>query len=147
MLGFVGLIWGIIGYKILSAVNPNASPIEAQEFSVNFNPEKQLELDTFSVQTVNRDPFLGTLLSNKKKIKKKKRESSKPDLVWPSIIYQGLVKDKNSNVEQIFIISVNGKQGLLKRNKVFNEVTIIKGNKKELVVKYKGKLKTIELKR
>ncbi len=145
LIGAVLLVWGIIGYRIISAVSPDTTQINEQEFRVNFNPQKQVELDTFSVQTVNRDPFLGTLQSNKKIIKKK-TVISKTDLVWPTVIYQGIMKDKYTSAEQIFIVSVNGKQGLLKKGKAFDDVTIIKGNKKELTVKYKGKLKTIALK-
>ncbi len=125
-------------------MNPNVPKIQEQEFSVNFNPKTTIELDTFSVQTVKRDPFLGTLQSNKNRTKK---GNAKPDFKWPIITYQGVVEDKNSNSGQIFIVSVNGKQSLLKRGKSFSDVFIVKGNKKELIVRYKGKLKTISLKK
>jgi len=143
-LGSVLIVWGIIGYRIFSAINPSTEETREQEFSVNFNPKAITELDTFSVKTVNRDPFLGTLQRNRPQ--RKSTGIVKTDFKWPVITYQGLVKDKNSHSGQIFVINVNGNQSLLKRGKTFSEVTLIKGNKKELTVKYKGKLKTISLK-
>lgn len=144
------LVWGIIGYRIISAVNPDEPQIKAKAFSANFNPKINTTTDSFSIQPVKRDPFLGTLATNKGKLKKRKNTvaaTAKSDFVWPQIVYLGVVKDKHSKAENIYIISVEGNQTLLKKGKAFNEVTITKGNAKRLIVKYKGRLKEILLKK
>ena len=51
-------IWGAIGYQIVSAVNPETSKIVKQDFAISFNPKIETEVDTFSIQMANKDPFL-----------------------------------------------------------------------------------------
>ena len=68
LLVLVVAVWGTIGYKVVSALNPELPEIKQQSFVENINFKIDTKVDTFSVKLVNRDPFLGTLL--KKEVKK-----------------------------------------------------------------------------
>ena len=82
-------IWGVVGYKILSVANPTLPDIAQQNIDANFNPKIRTEIDTFYIKTVNRDPFLGTLLVKKKSVPKNPKP--KTVLVWKPIIYLSLI--------------------------------------------------------
>ncbi|WP_156113409.1 hypothetical protein [Wocania ichthyoenteri] len=133
-------IWGVIGYKILSAVNPTSPEFVEQNLDVSFNPKARKETDTFSIKPVNRDPFLGTLLIKKKTITKNPKH--KTTVVWKPIIYHGNVSNQNGKTK-VFIISIDGQQHLIKPGQVINEVKLIKGNSKSVLLSYKGVRKNI----
>lgn len=59
-------VWGMIGYRIWAGLNPEAPKMVQQDVNINFNPNTGTAIDTFSIQTIARDPFLGTLTTKKK---------------------------------------------------------------------------------
>lgn len=139
-------IWGTIGYKILSAVHPDESNQSIASLDTSFQPKIAAQKDTFSIQQTNRDPFLGTLTKKhvtpiKKQTAKSATNKNTPE---PIITYQGLVKKQNSS-SQIFTLSINNQQYLFNKGQTIDEVTLVKGNAKEVVVRYNGKLKTISI--
>ena len=69
LLILVVAVWATIGYKVVSALNPDVPEVELNNFATNTNFKMDTKIDTFSIHTVNRDPFLGTL--KKKELKKK----------------------------------------------------------------------------
>ena len=140
LIGIVVCVWGIIGFRILSVVNPSTPEIMQQHFDVSFNPKGNKEMDTFSIQTANRDPFLGTLYMKEKP--RVKNIKPKTPLVWLPIIYHGIISKQNSRAK-VFIISINGQQQLVKVGQVISEVTLVRGNSREIIVSYKGVRKTI----
>lgn len=136
-------LWGTIGYKVLSALDPEESEVVAENISVDFSPEKT-KVDTFSITQMERDPFLGKLTRNTSKTKKSQsRNAKKPDLEnpWPQIQYQGMVK-KQGAVSEIFIITINQQQYLLKRNQELEDIKLLKGNSKEIQVRFNKETKT-----
>lgn len=141
LLAFLA-IWGIIGLKVASTLNSDdPKSNNTQDFSNTFTPKGNVEIDTFSIQTLNRDPFLGTLYSQKKvntKIKKPKET-----LVWPSITYHGTIA-KQHRKSQIFIISINGQQHLMTVGLEINNIKLLKANNKEVLIYYSGAKKTIK---
>ena len=111
---------------------------------MSFNPKTNTTVDTFSVQATDRDPFLGTLRSKKTK-KVNTTKSKKQDIfVWLPISYQGLVKKQGSK-QEVFIVNISGKQYLVKPGQKIDGVTLLKGNVKNIVVRYKNKQKTIDI--
>lgn len=134
-------VWGIIGYKIWSGLNPKAPEAKQQEFAVRFNPKIDTVVDTFSVQATERDPFLGTLRSKKTNTTKSKKQDN---FAWLPISYQGIVKKQGSK-QEVFIVNISGKQYLVKPGQKIDGVTLVKGNIKNIVVRYKNKQKTIDI--
>ena len=139
------IIWGIIGYKIISGINPETPETTNQNIAVNFTPKTNIKADTFSIKTVNRDPFLGTLMAtNRKTAISLKSGIKKPYVVMPNITYGGLIKNQQS-AQQIFVVNINNRQYLLKKGQIQDEVKLVSGNTKEIVVRFNSKAQTIPI--
>ena len=138
-------IWGAIGYQVISGLNPNETEAKQDSFDVAFNPKTNKSIDTFSIQTVDRDPFLGTLTRKVSTTKRKGTlKQTIKDTTWLPITYNGLVKRQNST-QLVFVINISGTQHLLKKGQTINEVTLVRGTEKQIVVKYNNKQKTISI--
>lgn len=142
LLLLVVAIWGTIGYEIISALNPELPEVKSQNSLANIDYKVNTVIDTFSIETVNRDPFLGTLLKKPitKTIKKKK------SIQWKKITYQGTIK-QNKTKQQIFIVTINGSQYLLKKGQIKDSITLAYGNDKSVTMRYKNQLKSFSLKK
>lgn len=127
-------VWGTIAYKIISAVNPDLPEIQQQEFAVNSNYRVDTKVDTFSITTVNRDPFLGTFLK-----KPQKNKLIEKAVQWKPVQYHGTVK---RGKDQMFIVSINGKQHLLKKGQSKDSIMLVYGNSKRITMRYKNTSKT-----
>jgi len=139
LLAFVLGIWGVIGCKIMSTLNPETPEIVSTAFNASFTPKTTTTLDTFSIQTTERDPFLGTLNIKKKSVTKKIK---KLEIVWIPILYHGSVT-KQASKDKVFVVSIGDEQILMKGGETNKEVTLIKGTTNEITMAYKGDRKTI----
>ncbi|WP_152611442.1 hypothetical protein [Psychroserpens damuponensis] len=113
---------------------PAQQDIAAKNFKVDTAIKK------FSISTVDRDPFLGNYLKKETNsiINKKKKTLS-----WKPIEYLGIVKgDRNS--QNIFIVSINGKQYLLRKGQTKDSLTLLFGTKKSLTLSYKNQQKRFD---
>lgn len=135
-------IWGIIGFKIVSTINPNVPEVKQHEDRVAFAPKASIEVDTFSIQMSERDPFLGTLLVKKQEVNKSVNSIGKEPLVWMSILYHGMVSKQDSK-EKTCIISIDGQQQIMKIGQDMNGVKLLRATNTEILVSYKGARKTI----
>lgn len=138
-------VWGTIGYKILNGVSPDLAEITQDNFDVSFNPKTNTEIDTFSIKNIERDPFLGRLSQNKKKEKSISRNKA-TDKVKENeavITYNGLIKKQN-NSERVFVININNNQYLLRKGQIADSVKLVRGNEKEITIRYRNKNKTIK---
>lgn len=140
LLGGVLLIWGIIGFKIYSALAPEAETLALME-DVTFSPKKTIQRDTFTIKADYRDPFLGTFVSSKKNVVKTPKKKT---INFPQIGYTGLITDQETK-KHIFFVTIAGKQHLMQKGQQQNEVTLVSGSSKRIRVRYKGVLKTIPL--
>jgi hypothetical protein len=138
-------IWGMIGYKILNGLNPEIPKTSNQDLGITFEPKHNTAIDTFSISPIERDPFLGTLATNKKSHKsyKVKPLTLKAIENIPTVTYSGLVQKENTS-NQIFVVNINTNQYLLKKGQTADSVKLVRGNSKEIVIHYKNKLQTIK---
>ncbi len=136
-------VWGIIAYKIFSGTSgKNTAVTNSIQYKTFDFKHKQ---DTFSIVANYRDPFLGTLPKRKKYKNKRFHTPQKTPVIWPDITYNGALFPKKA--EASFLIDINRKGYLLKRNQSRENVKLIKGNKNYIIVRYKGELKKIEKQR
>lgn len=142
LLVIVVAVWGTIGFKAWDGLNGNDSEQIVQNSTKPFIPKKVVIADTFSVQNITRDPFLGTI--EKQKGSKPERMIVPPKIKWIPIVYNGILKN-NVTGEHVYVLQINNKEHLLKRGNKIEGITLIKGNSKSIVVKYKGEQKTIKL--
>jgi hypothetical protein len=137
-------IWGAIGYRIISGVSPTISEVKQDNFDMVFNPKSNTEVDTFSIQSLERDPFLETLSDTKEAKKLSTKKPLEPVIDYmPSVTYSGLVK-KQSTSNQVFVVTINNNQFLLKKGQIADSVTLVKGNDKEIVIRYHKKNQIIK---
>lgn len=144
LLALVIGVWGIIGYKFFSAVNP-ATPKDIVQVTSDkiFIPQELKERTVFSIAANYRDPFLGTA-NALKTVRKASPKKVKKQLPKKSIQYTGFIGDTNSN-ENIFFVTVNGQQQMMSVNETFQDVKLIRGTKSSVKVKYGGTSQTIQL--
>ncbi len=146
LLTAVLLVWGILGYRIFSTVNPSNKKLQTAIVSNSFKPQQLQESETFIINTDYRDPFLGTF-SKKKKVKVKKiiRTTRKtPKTPFPVIIYKGLVSAKGKQ-QQVFLINIAGQQYFFKKNNTYKEVKLLRGSNKQVVLRFQGQQQAFAL--
>lgn len=138
------IVWGLIAYKIASTINPVGPEIQGENSLVDFKPKATIKVDTFSIEKVERDPFLGTVQLKKKKSSSTNQIVIVKDTLWPTIIFKGMIKKQNST-DQIFVLNINNTQHLLKKGQSFDDITLINGTSKDIVLGYKNKKKSFVL--
>ncbi len=143
LLGLVLCIWGAIAVQFFGGINKEELLIEKNQ-KVNFIPIPKQDRDTFSILADYRDPFLGTFQKKKASIK---REQRPPKTAEPEVLieYTGLVMDADAK-NQIFFMSIDGEQLLMKKGQKLKAVTLISGTKDKVKIRYKRKIKTIPVK-
>ncbi|MEC7264020.1 MAG: hypothetical protein VXW38_09790 [Bacteroidota bacterium] len=141
-MGLVLVIWGIIGYRLISAFAPDSEPTMAMS-PVDFKPKNLAQKDTFSLLADYRDPFLGTWNTSPPK-KKQTGTTKKGSIQFPNIVYTGLVSGAQTK-DHVFFVTIEGSQFLMKKGTQQNGVTLVSGTSKNIRVAYKGTLKTITL--
>ncbi|MFI1772549.1 hypothetical protein [Thalassobellus citreus] len=142
LLVAVFAVWGIIGFKMVSALDSDTSKIELQDTKVLFTPKEDIGIESFTIEPLERDPFLGTMRMKKEKHMTSKESKPKQQVVWMPIIYHGTVSKQGSK-DKICVLSINGHQQILKVGQEVNAVKLIKATNSEIIVRYKGKRKTI----
>ena len=143
LLTLVLVVWGLIAYRVFSALGPEDEAEVAEIAAVSFTPKAVKEQDTFNISSYSRDPFLGTF-KTRPKPKKKKVAVVKEETPWPQIRYAGLMGDGNSD-ESIFFVFINGKQYLLKQNDSMEDIRLIKGDKETVTLSFKGRKKVVNM--
>ncbi len=149
LLAVVLFVWGAVVYQFFSFTNADEIPVSNNpEFVIK--PLKIKERQAFTINVNYRDPFLGkmyapqTVLNVKTSTKIKKQPKSQENLVWPSILYKGIVSDaKNKN--KIFMLIIDGQYHYMKIGDTENEIFLKEGNKESVYIKYKGNLNLIML--
>jgi len=137
-------VWGAIAYQIWSGLHQDIPEIIQQDINTAFNPLNKVEMDTFSVQVFDRNPFLGTLTKAKVNNQKRNTRIKTTPFVWIPISYQGLIKNPSSK-EQLYVLTINGQQHLLKRGQNRDGVSLVRGDSKKVTVKYKNHQKKINI--
>ena len=135
----VTVIWGLIIYKVSGAFGdetitiPAVAPKVAEEV-------KRIKKDTFSLLPIDRDPFLGHYY--KKPVEPKKHLTAPPsDVQWPEISYLGLISETGGS-SGVHILQVNGRQFLLEKGDVAEEIKIVGSRSGQVTLLYLGDKRT-----
>lgn len=118
--------------------------MEISDFTVEFNPNNPQTVDTFSINPVQRDPFLGTI-KKKNTTSVKTSSAEKVKIEWPLITYQGMVKKSDSKNERVFVVTINNKQYLMKLGQTVEEISLQDGSAEEIQIRYKNRSKKVPL--
>lgn len=137
-------IWGAIGYQIYKRINPSTTNFSETSEITSFKKNSIDATQFYTLKEVYRDPFLGNYSKKKKTTKNKKPSMPKPLVAFPNIIYNGKIEGSNSLGS--FIVTINGKQEILRKGDIIKQVTLLKGNKTSITILYNGEKKIIQKK-
>ncbi|WP_321827247.1 hypothetical protein [Maribacter dokdonensis] len=144
LLAVVLLVWGMIGYKFVNAVNPSVEIDSTVDVAEKFAPKELKEREYFTIVADYRDPFLGTVktpVSNRKKNASKKVKEVLPK---KNISYTGFITD-NASKQKIFFVIIDGQQQMMSVKDIFKEVRLVQGTKSYIKVSYNGIIEKINL--
>ena len=135
------VIWGIIGYQIYIRLNPPAPELNIAKLNTNFVRQQTIQSSFYELKTSYRDPFLGGFPKKKRIVKKKKViPKAKPTIPFPNVVYNGIIEGNSSTA---YILTINGRQEIVKLGQEVQKITLTKATKKEVVVQFEGISKTI----
>lgn len=137
----VVIIWGVVIYKMVGAFKDEPVIIPATPRAVG-EEVKRVQRDTFSLLPIDRDPFLGHYY--KKPAQPKAKPVVRAEKVeWPEISYLGMISDTGKSSE-VHILQLNGRQIILEKNQIAEEIRIIGSKAGQVTLKYKGERKTFK---
>lgn len=150
LLPLVIAVWAAVLFQFFSFTNSD-EVVAADNTEFSFKPLKVNKRESFTINVNYRDPFLGktyveetaskTKSINPKTVKAVKQPEA---LVWPKIIYEGLISDSKGK-NKIFMLVINDKNHFMKIGDTENEIFLKDGDKESVYVKYKGSLNLIML--
>lgn len=151
MMPFIILVWGVVFYQLYVYLfsSPTYVNNEIKEV-VNID---QIKMDTFSIVANYRDPFLDKKITfsqpkaiattNSTKVTNTKNNKEKTiEKKWPTLTYNGMIKNNNSD-KRVGIITINGKEYLVKEGDVYHEVKFMAINKHEIKVHFQNEIQII----
>lgn len=147
LIPIVLLVWGVIIYRIFNVVNGSGSN-EVRKSSFVENTVNENLIDTFSIHPNYRDPFISKRAKKTTFENKITSTVTKPDLIkkvanvvvplsnkWPSIVYNGLIKNEKSN-KQLALVQINGQSNILQLGNVAEGVELTKIFRDSIEVKF-----------
>jgi hypothetical protein len=148
LLPIVLFVWSAVLYQVFSFTN-NDEIISANDPEFIIKPLKVKQRQSFVIDVNYRDPFLGKMYLaqtiSKVKTEKstiKKTPNVQETLVWPVILYKGMISDTKDKAK-IFMIIIDGQNHYMKIGDTENEIYLKSGDKESVYVKYKGNLNLI----
>lgn len=149
LLPIVLFVWGAVLFQLFSFTSSDEI-ITANNSELTIKPLKFNKRQSFSIDINYRDPFLGKMYAEnttpKPKVNNAAAKTVKPKetLVWPVILYKGLISDtKDKN--KIFMLIIDNRNYYMKIGDTENEIFLKSGDKESIYVKYKGNLNLIML--
>ncbi|MCK8479013.1 hypothetical protein [Psychroserpens algicola] len=142
LLALVLIVWGTVVYRVIVGLNPDLPELDIQQAMQIKDFKFVSKIDTFSIQVVDRDPFLGTRFTKKVLTTNNKKRIP---LIWHPIEYFGILQS-NETKQQIFIVKIKGKQYLLKKGQTMDSIRLLYGNAKRITLDYKNQQKVISRK-
>lgn len=140
------LIWGILIYQFFSFAGKKKIVTESAGTNLHVRPVVIKERESIVINVNYRDPFLGQMYlpanNDKKKSGRRTKLINKEPLLWPSIIYKGIVSDSKDK-NKVFMVIINGQTYLMREKEMEQEITLKKGNREFINVTYKGTTNTI----
>lgn len=141
LLAMVAAIWGILGFRLLRAIDPVPDPLGPIGNTILFIMPTGKEKDTFSILANYRDPFLGTMPPDLSPKSSGPRPLPKKEPAI-DIRYTGFVKEKGSG-NSIFFVHIDGEQRMLSRDESYGTVKLLSGDGDRIKVRANGTNLTI----
>jgi hypothetical protein len=145
LLPIVIFIWATVLYQLFSYTA--ATPVVVENREILHEKVSGLKpIDTSLLNVNYRDPFLGKVYRITAPIKHTLRSKPKePPIVWPLIIYKGMVSDERGS-NGVFMLIIDGKTMLMKKGSSEKGVVILEGNRQSVTLGFSNKRNIIYLK-
>ncbi|WP_291287860.1 hypothetical protein [Flavobacterium sp.] len=150
LLPIVLMVWGAVLFQLFSFTNSDEI-VATNNPELRIKPLKLNQRQSFTIDVNYRDPFLGKMYSENNAPKTKatgskpaKAPKPKETLVWPTILYKGLISDTKEKTK-VFMLIIDNKNYFMKIGDTENGVFLKTGDKESVYVKYKGNLNLIML--
>ncbi len=148
LLVLVILIYGTIAVRfLLWDDSPEVVGMLSSAQNTSFQASPVQNIKSFAIANDYRDPFLGTIsIKNRSATKSTttpRRSQSETKIKWPSVLYKGLVSD-SKNGTKVFAVSINNEEYIIRKGQQVREITLIKGNKEQIIITYQGAQKTVQ---
>lgn len=149
LLPLVLLVWGAVLFQFLSFTS-GEEIVDTNNPELVLKPLKFNKRQSFTIDVNYRDPFLGKIyaentgVKTKVTTKKTRAVSTKEPLVWPTILYKGLISDTKDKTK-IFVLIINNKNYYMKIGDTEDNVFLKSGDNEAVYVRYKGNLNIIML--
>lgn len=141
-------LWGVIIFKIVNSAS-GIEGVENQDKIVFQKSDGLTMPDTFSIICNYPDPFLGkttpkqyrspansvTSAAKAKDVVKEKKKAAITTLVWPEVVYKGIIKNQKSN-KQLALLQINGKSNAMKMGESYENIELIRIFKDSIEVKF-----------
>jgi type II secretory pathway component PulC len=148
LLPLVMIVWGIVFFKIFSAIKPSSAAVSDMNIIKRGDDSSLFKVDTFSIVNNYRDPFNNKPSTTNKSgtshnvpVKKKVVVTNTP-LKWPEIVYNGIIKNKNSP-QQLVMVKINGASNFMTKGENIAGVQLLKVYKDSIVICYSGEKRTV----
>lgn len=153
LLPLVLLIWGAVMYEFFSFSKEEES-IDTTQTEITVKPLNFKKREIVTIDVNYRDPFLGKMYAQndkvnsnkgvKKKVMTSIKKSPKPieTIVWPTILFKGIVSDTKEKVK-VFMLIIDGRTYLMRAKNKENGVLLVEGDRESVEVEYKGESKLI----
>lgn len=153
LLPLVVLIWGIIVYRIFTSINPDSPNVTGRQSSLVTDTLQKNVPDTFTIVANYRDPFLGALPVAPSKpgfsVTKPVAKAPEPPketipVLWPSLSYSGMVRNKDSK-KQMALIQINNSMHSMQINETVAGVQLLGIYPDSIIVVFNKQKKTIKI--
>lgn len=149
LLVFMTIIWGLVGRRLFLNANATAPDVVTAQVQPT-TTYKAIAKDTFSLEHLDRDPFLGVVrnytVTTTKSTKKGNPVPTKkgpPGIKWPTVNYYGLVK-KASSKQPLALLKINNKTHYVKARDVIEEVKILTVTRDSIALQFRKEKKYIK---
>jgi hypothetical protein len=140
------IVWSLIIYKIISNLRPEEASV-SQHRAIS-TPAIESTSDTFSIHPSYRDPFLGKIVAKSgfshgpAKTRIPVNPVVKAPLVWPAIVYGGIIKNQKLNKEMI-LLQIDGQDFMTKVGETTNGIKLFKVHRDSIEVHFSKEKKII----
>lgn len=161
LIGIVLALWGTVGYKTVNNYFFSKKLATKAMSYDNGLDTRQINKDTFHLESVMRDPFLNkqnyssvsvTKISYPRSLSIKNKVVVAPVIKpkqeyinWPSISYHGYIKSKVNN-DEVVLVKINQKMHKIKVNEEVEGVTLMKVYKDSIEFNFNNRKKIIQKK-
>lgn len=150
LLVLMAIIWGLVGRRLFLNANATASDVVTAQVQPTAT-YKTIAKDTFKLEHLERDPFLGvvrnyTIASTKSSKKSNQTAPNKKEkavIKWPTVNYYGLVK-KASSKQPLALLKINNITHYAKAKDVIEEVTVLKVTRDSIALQFEKEKKYIK---